>query len=479
MIRQLKEAPIEAIRACRPNPARNCPVWAPGITGAFFMRYSMRFFALVLLVFGLLAVGGNRCEAQTETTLRNLKNSKAVQRVLVGRETAANAAWWGFDAVDSTAAIQGAINSGASKVVIPYVGKEWIVKPITLASNQEIVFEPGVVVIAQKNSFKGTQDCLFSALEATNVTLRGYGAVVRMRKGDYKKSTYPKSEYRHAIRFLGCENIKVLGLRIESSGGDGIYIGATRDKRFVPCKNVLIRDCVSDDNYRQGMSVTSADTVLIENCVLSNTRGTLPAAGIDMEVHNPKDVLANIVISNCVSKNNSGSGFIASISRLSESSRDVSILFVNCYAKNCGAPGLRVRANNESGPKGLIEFKNCTSEGITYAGIYAVWKLTSPMKLKFSNCKVQDVAKRSKEPPIGLELAGRKTTSLVGGVEFIDCYVYDKKNRPFLKIIDSKSGQGIYEVRGDINVFSPWSPRIDAGAYTKDLPLKIRNFPAR
>jgi len=419
------------------------------------------------------------CRAKMASSSGNFKNPDAVRRVLSRKETVANAAWWGFDENDSTAAIQGAINSGANKVIIPYMGRQWVVRPIKLASNQEVFFEPGVVIVAKKGSFKGEYDCLFTAFEATNLTLKGYGAILRMQKNDYKSQVYTKSEYRHGLIFLGCKDVNVLGLKIESSGGDGIYIGATRDKRLVPCRNVLIKDCVCDDNYRQGISVTSADTVLIENCLLSNTRGALPEAGIDLEVHNKEDVLANIVVSNCISENNSGSGFIASISSLSEKSRDVSILFVNCYARNCAAPGLRVRANSERGPGGLIEFRNCTSEDITYAGIYAIWKLASPMKLRFSNCKLQRVAKKSKESPIGLKLISKETVSQTGGVEFIDCYVYDGKKRPFLRIIDAKPGKSVHDVKGNITVFNPYGATIDTGAYSKELPLKVKAFPTK
>ncbi|MHC5061000.1 MAG: right-handed parallel beta-helix repeat-containing protein [Planctomycetota bacterium] len=425
---------------------------------------------LIISIFAIavvLAISKNASGTEAAVSSLNFKNPDAVRRVLSGKETTANAAWWGFDEVDSTEAIQAAINSGATKVIIPYVGREWIVRPIKLANNQEVFFEPGVVVMAKKGEFKDKTDCLFSGNGLNKVTLKGYGATLRMRKSDYNSSKYTKSEHRHTLIMLGSSDIIILGLRLEKSGGDGIYI---------PCKNVMIKDCICDDNYRQGISVTSADTVIIENCMLKNTKGTLPAAGIDLEVHDSKDVLANIVVSNCISENNSGSGFIASISRLSEKSRDVSILFVNCYARNCAAPGLRVRANSESGPGGLIEFKNCTSENIAYSGIYAIWKLTSSMKLRFSDCKLQNVARKSKESPIGLELTSKDTISQTAGVELINCYVYDKKKRPFLKIIDTKSGKGICDVKGNITVFNPYGATIDTGAYRKEVPLKVRAF---
>ncbi len=83
------------------------------------------FFCLVSWLIGL------RTFAEEEMP-GNFKNPIAVQEVLAGKRTTANAAWWGFEANDSTFALQGAINSGVSKIIVPYMGNDWIVKPIFL-----------------------------------------------------------------------------------------------------------------------------------------------------------------------------------------------------------------------------------------------------------------------------------------------------------------------------------------------------------
>jgi hypothetical protein len=44
---------------------------------------------------------------------------QAVEEVAAGKRTVANAAWWGFDPVDSTLFLQAAINNTASTVTIP------------------------------------------------------------------------------------------------------------------------------------------------------------------------------------------------------------------------------------------------------------------------------------------------------------------------------------------------------------------------
>ncbi|MHC4360632.1 MAG: hypothetical protein ACYSTN_07555 [Planctomycetota bacterium] len=75
-----------------------------------------------LILFSLLAVfstvfAGNQIPD-------NFQNPVAVQEVLNGKRRVANAAWWGFDKNDSADVLQSAINSGASKVIVPCTGKD-------------------------------------------------------------------------------------------------------------------------------------------------------------------------------------------------------------------------------------------------------------------------------------------------------------------------------------------------------------------
>lgn len=74
----------------------------------------------------------------------NAKNPVAIAEVQAGKRPAANAAWWGFDDEDATDALQAAIRSGAKKVIVPNLGKDWIVRPIQLVSDQELFSSIGV-----------------------------------------------------------------------------------------------------------------------------------------------------------------------------------------------------------------------------------------------------------------------------------------------------------------------------------------------
>ena len=203
-------------------------------------------------------------------------NPQAVEEVAAGKCKVAQASWWGFDPAESTAALQAAINSTAKKVVVEKMPSPWILDKLRLADDQELFFEPGVEVLAKKGGFHGTSDSLFSAAGKKNIRLIGPGAVLRMRRADYdNKADYKHAEWRHVINLHGCTGVTIEGLTLAESGGDGIYLGAGPGGK--PCKDVIIRDVVCDRNYRQGISVISAENLLIERCTLKDTAGTPPA----------------------------------------------------------------------------------------------------------------------------------------------------------------------------------------------------------
>jgi polygalacturonase len=112
-----------------------------------------------------------------------------------------------------------------------------------------------------------------------------------MWKEDYQSEEYRKAEWRMGISLRGCSDVTVEGLSIEKTGGDGVYIGATQEQPF--CRDVTIRDVECVDNHRQGISVISAENLLIENCLFAKTDGTAPQAGIDLEPNGPDERLVN------------------------------------------------------------------------------------------------------------------------------------------------------------------------------------------
>lgn len=146
-----------------------------------------------------------------------------VAKVTAGEVKEARALWWGFEKEDSTAALQAAIRSRVPRLIVGNMGAPWITDRLTCVSDQEIVFEKGVEVVAKKGAFTGLTDSLFTLSCVTNVTLRGPGVTLRMRRADYTAPPYARAEWRHLLSVMSYVNIRITGLTLAESGGDGIY----------------------------------------------------------------------------------------------------------------------------------------------------------------------------------------------------------------------------------------------------------------
>lgn len=420
------------------------------------------------------------------------RNDAAVQEVLSGARGTASAAWWGFNAQDATVPLQAALDSPAKTVTVPYMGAPWIVRPLMLHGNQEIVFEPGVIVLARKGEFRGGGDSLFRATMADNLTLRGYGAVLRMRKKDYQNPPYDKAEWRMGIALSGCRNVLIEGLRIESSGGDGIYVDGGGDRRC--SENITVRQVTCHDNHRQGISVISVENLLVDTCVLSGTGGTPPESGIDFEPDTANQCLKNCVVRQCVFENNAGNAAAVYLKPLTGQSDPVTITFERCVSRmgGVGEPpesvrntqsggwgGMTVGAIREDGPKGLIEFRNCVSENTGREGARIYDDAPRSVQIRFSNCSWKNawlsepLDYDGPKAPISIILRRPELTPRVGGVEFIDCHVYDAEDRPALVVYGEKGPCGVSGVSGTITVHNPHGARADLGADPQDISLQV------
>lgn len=312
-----------------------------------------------------------------------------VTRVMAGELKEARASWWGYDKEDATRALQAAIQSRVPRLIVDDTGSPWITDKISLVGDQEIFFEPGVEVLAKKGAFLGTSDSLFSLVSITNVTLRGPGATLRMRRSDYDAPPYKKAEWRHVLNIRSCVNVKIIGLTLAESGGDGIYLGCA--KKGAPNVGIHIKDILCDRNYRQGISVISAENLLIANTVMRLTAGTPPAAGIDFEPNHESERLKNCVMRDCVTVSNQGDGFDFYLPNLKGASEPVSIHLENCVSAN-DRFGVNITTGNspaEAVP-GVLAFKGCRFQASQRSAVGIHRKPASGMAVAFHECTIAD-----------------------------------------------------------------------------------------
>jgi hypothetical protein len=353
-----------------------------------------------------------------------------IAQVTSGQLTTATASWWGFDPADSTRSLQTALDSPARKLVIDDPGSPWIVTPLSLPGDKEIVFEKGVIIEAKRGAFIDKHDCLFLARHRKNLTIRGNGAVWRMHKADYHKAPYQLAEWRHALSIHGCENITVEDLTLANSGGDGIYLGIGANNSTN--RHIAIRNVTCDGNNRQGISVITAENLLIENCVLRNTRGTAPQAGIDFEPNHPGERLVNCTMRNCRSENNAGDAYLFAFGRMQRDSEPVSIRLENCSSKNCGRHSVKVGFGSSEGLRavsGTMDFEGCRFDSDQSGGIYIRGNEADGCRIRFSDCEIVRPAGQTASPaPVIIE-APRQMDIDAGNITLDDLRIRDAVSR--------------------------------------------------
>lgn len=333
-------------------------------------------------------------------TLGEGANAELVEKARKGEVKVARLSWWGFKKDDATDIIQDAINSKAKTLIIDKMPTPWITRPLRLRGNQEIVFESGAVIEAKRGDYKRTRDCVFTCNCEDNITIRGEGegGTIRMYKKDYQDSRfYSISESRHCIQVMGSHNIRIENMNLLQSGGDGVLVSSF-GSRFP--EHIVMRKLNCDDNHRQGISIIQGKHILIEDCKLNNTNGTMPMAGIDIETNNPSEPTVDITVRNCEIKGNTGTGIQVSVTRMdTRLTGDVGITFENCVVKDNVQADIFLytrtrweRIGHEL--KGFVRFVNCRFESNTTAfpnryPIDIEMDISHELDIAFKNCTLK------------------------------------------------------------------------------------------
>lgn len=265
------------------------------------------------------------------------------------------------DEADDTDYLQALLDSSGAEIVIPAKETPWITRPLFIrAADKKIIFAEGCKIQAKKGSFKDPGDSLIKISDSRNLVIQGNSAVFAMRKKEYQKKPYAKGEWRHGFAIWQSSNILLEGLTIMETGGDGIYIGQSKNSPV--CENITLKNLHLENNHRQGISVTAVKNLLIENCHVTGTQGTPPMAGIDFEPNTGLYGITGCVIKNCYFENNSGPGILVYLKKMTPDHPPVDIEIENTVSrKNLAAVSIN---NIPKGVRGSVLFKNCSLSGI-------------------------------------------------------------------------------------------------------------------
>ena len=364
---------------------------------------------------------------------------------------------FGFDPADSTEMLQKALDSGARKIIVDKQASPWITRPLFARSNCEIVFERGVEVVAKKGEFRGKGDSLITLRRSENVKLSGYGATLRMHRADYAAPPYVKAEWRMSINLLSCSNVVVEGLTLLESGGDGVYVGVAGKNG--PCQDIVLRDLVCDRQYRQGISVISARNLLIERCVLSNTGGTPPAAGIDFEPNHANEELTGIVMRDCTIAGNQGVGLDFYLGQLDGTTKPVSINVANCRMSGNSHGFALSNGRKETFVKGLVSCENCTFEDARGYAVLIRRKPADSVSVAFDNCQFLDCQTNATSPAAVTDMFLGNTAPGAGptdGVAFRNCTLRQPVARDWLpRKLDALAAEVPSNISGNLTIVTP------------------------
>ncbi|MGY3055224.1 hypothetical protein ACVWYG_003439 [Pedobacter sp. UYEF25] len=226
--------------------------------------------------------------------------------------------------VDYTTQIQSGIN--LNKVVL-MPNFPILTSGISATSNSTILFQKDSKLVMGPSEKEG-----YNILKIKNVhDVNVYFANI---VGDRKQHLGSKGEWGFGIGIISAYNIKIVNPAVSDCWGDGIYINNVTPQhqdQITKSSNILIDGANLDNNRRNGLSLIDGKDITIKNSVCSNTNGTSPMAGLDVEPNNGHAELKNITLDRIVAFNNQTVGILVSLAVFkSENQKQLNLNINNC-----------------------------------------------------------------------------------------------------------------------------------------------------
>ncbi len=207
---------------------------------------------------------------------------------------------------DDTAAIQSAIDAlpvGGGTVRVP-VGRYLVdtANPLRLRNRMRLELAPDAVLMARPSNRKRFYVMLLDGI--SDVEVAG-GRIV----GDRDRHLGSEGEWGYGIFVRGSSRVLIRDINISKCWGDGICVGAATGAVTAPkySSDVTLSKVVCTGNRRQGLTIGPVRGIRVIDSEFSDTHGTKPACGIDIEPDKPA-IAQNIRIENCIMRGNQGCG---------------------------------------------------------------------------------------------------------------------------------------------------------------------------
>lgn len=224
-----------------------------------------------------------------------------------------------LSAIQNTAILQAILDKN-DKVLLPNFTVDITKNGLKLKTNQQLLFQNKSFLKIESNDLSAYE--LLKVHGINNVKIFNAKLI-----GDRRAHQGTKGEAGHGISILGSSDVIIKDFDIRDFWGDGIFIGRL-DK--TTNNNISITNGLVDNNRRNGISIVSVQGLKLNNITASNSNGTMPMFGVDIEPHFWVDQIKNVEINNLHTFNNANGGLMIFINKLQKGGeKDVSIKIDN------------------------------------------------------------------------------------------------------------------------------------------------------
>ncbi|QYU68616.1 hypothetical protein J4558_00240 [Leptolyngbya sp. 15MV] len=180
------------------------------------------------------------------------------------------------------------------------------------------------IVVGQRANFRVVGRGRITSAAGTPVQY-GYGILYLSECTDFELTTLtfdanrmgrtPREAPAHTVTFQSCHRFKVSGVRSVNAVCDGFHLFSAQPSVVeTHCSDFEFLDCKADNCFRQGCSVIQGHRGIFRGGSYTNTNGTAPAAGIDLESDTdaPIGAISDIAFEGVTFANNFGFGLLVS-----------------------------------------------------------------------------------------------------------------------------------------------------------------------
>ena len=318
---------------------------------------------------------------------------------------------------DDTNVFQTALNyTAANGEALEIPAGSYKISPIFFPKNSYLLVDANVTVTA--NSGYGEYDHMLNA-NAQNITIVGAGATTSVFH--MLKAQYTSGQWRHCLDIENASKVTVSGISCNDSGGDGVYVRAST--------YVTVEDSIFNNNRRDGSSIIGQlNHIYYFRDHFTNTNGTAPQDGIDIEPNNPGDYLLDINIEDCFTDQNAVDGIKISLWALTSASQPVGVTVLRHHSTGNQRYGYMGQNNDPTNAPGAILIQDSFSDQSGSYGAAGRFFAANGASLTFQNLTVTNPHVNGPDPSYGDSAAvdiirGGGGTVPIGNVHFLNIHI--------------------------------------------------------